>query len=330
MTLTQLAKMKKSQGITAALEELASGSQETATAEHVQTLQRGLEAQSNAIVAKAAELVAKFNADQLVPDLCRAFDRFMGNAIESDKHCLAKTAIVKALHTMRSNQPQVFLLGMTCYWQARPREGQRDEAARLRVASIVAHGELGNRSELEPLIDLLVDPVSEVRHAAVQAVSAMGGREGKLVIRLKARIGDDNPGVMEQCFAGLLDEDGRHTPFVASFLDSADDAIRVSAAFALAESGDKSALEILVSSWKRTKDAQSKRDLLVAISIIRNEQARQFLCSLIADGGEDAKGAISALAAYRSNPDVRLQVEQEVLRAADLHLRRFFQGKFGE
>lgn len=124
--------------------------------------------------------------------------------MSADKHCRAKTTIVQALHQLRNDHTAVFVDGMRCYWPARPYTDNRDEAAALRIASAIAYAELGSPTELEPLIDLLVDPVSDVHLAAVRALVALGGPHGARVIRLKTVLGDDNPNVMEECFAGLL------------------------------------------------------------------------------------------------------------------------------
>jgi len=85
-----------------------------------------------------------------------------------------------------------------------------------------------------------------------------------------------------------------YLPFVENFLESKDDRVRVSAAVAIGESGHKKALETLRSCWKQTADLDFKRDLLVAISLLRSEHAIQFLLSLIEDAEDSAADAWAA------------------------------------
>lgn len=329
--LLSVTSMKRPRSLNASLEHLSACSEQVEKTGAVQILRGALAAKLHSIVAKAAGLVGKLKLDELIPDLCSAFDRFMGNGMSSDKSCLAKTAIVEALHQLGSDQPAVFLLGMRCYWPERPWADQRDEAADLRIAAAKAHAELGRRSELGPLVDLLVDPVSDVRHMAVRALAAMGGEQGAPVLRLKTRIGDSNVSVIEACFAGLLEVDGdQYVPFVAEFLDSADDRKQVAAAIALGDSGHTRAFDALASCFKRTHDSDFQRDLLVAISLLRNDQAVQFLLCLIESGKGHARDALVTLAIYKSNPQRRHQVEEAVDRAGTAELRRLFDDKFGK
>jgi HEAT repeat protein len=321
--------MKGSRKTKAALEELAANLERAERVTAANTLRSALASKSNLLVQKAAGLAGKLKAEELVPDLSTAFRRFTGDGMRADRFCVAKTAIVNALRQLGRDQPEIFLVGMKCYWPARPRTGQRDEAVPLRIASATAHAELGRQSELEPFVDLLVDPVSDVRHAAVRSLVALGGQQGVLILRLKVLSGDDNPSVIDECFTGLLEADGdRSLPFVASFLDAADSHLRISAAVAIGESGHKLALDTLVSRWKRAADPEFSRDLLVAIAILRSEPATQFLLSLVESGGPGAADALVALAAYRSNPKLRCRVEEAVARASRTELQELFEYKF--
>jgi HEAT repeat protein len=323
--------MNGSRGIKTSLEQLAAGLERADRAAAVATLRRGLAAKSNRVVQMAADLAAKLQADELVADLCTAFERFTGKGMPADKACSAKTAIVQALRQCGRNRPEVFLFGMKCYWPERPYADRRDEAAALRIASVVAHAELGSPSDLEPLVDLLLDPVSEVRQAAVRGLVALGGQQAALVLRLKALSGDANPSVLDECFTGLLEVDGdRYLSFVADFMESADDRIRVAAALAIGECGHSRALDTLVSRWQRSTDSDFNRDLLVAIAILRNEEAMRFLLSLIESGGRCATDALLVLAAYRSNPEVLRRVHEAVEKANTPELRRLFAAKFGK
>jgi HEAT repeat protein len=321
--------MAKGKGIKAALEDLAGVVTPADTPEALATLRDGLGAKSNAIVARAAELVGKRKAVQLIPDLCAAFSRFLGAGMASDKICLAKTAIVKALQELGSNQTEVFLTGMACYWPERPRPGQRDEAAPLRIASVTAHAQFGSSFDLEPLVDCLGDPVDNVRHRAAAALAAIGG-QGIPLLRFKANVGDDNPSVMEECFNGLLRSDpNKYVPFVGRFLEDRDERIRVVAALALGQTGREKALELLISTWRMTPDRDLQRDLAVAIALMRKDSGLRFLLSLVQGDASIAEDALAALATYRSDPQIRQAVLETVRQTDNPEILRLFEQYFG-
>jgi hypothetical protein len=220
---------------------------------------------------------------------------------------------------------------MTFYWPNKPQPGERDQATPLRIAAALAHAELAPREDLEPLIDLLVDPVADVRQIGVRALVAMGGREGKLLARLKARLGDHNPSVMDECFCGMLEgEDGaRNLSFVADFIDSHDSRVGFAAALAIAESRHKKpAFDIILTHWHQAVDPGFRADLLTALAMLKNEQAFRFLLGLIEAKGESAEDALADLAVHRSNPAVRARIEDVVQRIGDTNLRRLFAAKF--
>jgi len=323
--------MKGPKGIKTLLDELGATLDRVDTKKAVPTLRNALAAKSAAIVAQGADLAGKLKATDLVGDLCTAFGSFMGAGLATDKHCLAKTAIVKALHQLQSHQPAVFLDGMTCYWPYQPRPGQRDEATPLRIAATIAYAELASRSELDLLVDRLVDPVSDVRQVAVRGLVALGGPTAAMVLRLKVLLGDENPSVMDECFSGLLNCDsGRYLPFVAGFMHAGDDRVRVGAAIALGESGHENAFDLLLACWTASKDQEFRRDLLVAMALLRKDRAWQCLVGLIASGGEDARAALDALATYRTDPQLRRQIEAALAQAGEPELQRVFDKKFGK
>src|SRR4051794_21187023 len=69
-----------------------------------------LAGKSNLAAGKAAEIVRDARLIDLVPNLVRAFDRFM--APGSDKGCAAKTSIARALDALEQNEQDVFLRGI--------------------------------------------------------------------------------------------------------------------------------------------------------------------------------------------------------------------------
>ncbi|MGD8937968.1 MAG: hypothetical protein PVJ72_01225, partial [Gammaproteobacteria bacterium] len=63
-------------------------------------LKKALKEKSNFLVAKAAEWGAEQLGYDLITDLIEAFERFMNDAINTDKTCAAKRAIARALYDL--------------------------------------------------------------------------------------------------------------------------------------------------------------------------------------------------------------------------------------
>jgi HEAT repeat protein len=321
--------MKRPKSITTALAELSKASDAADKREALGTLRTGLESKSQALVVQAAELVARLELNELSADLRAAYDRFSGEGMSADKHCRAKTAIVQALHRLKSDAIAVFLEGMCCYWPERPWGQSRDEAVALRVASAIAYAEMGPQTELDPLVDLLMDPVSDVRMTAVRAIVALGGPRSCLLLRFKTLIGDDDANVIEECFAGLLDCDKeRYLPFVAKYLDGGSSRVRVAAALSLGRTRDAKALDYLAARWRRGADRDFQRDLLISVALLRNEPAIAFLLALLDSDANTAHDALLALSHLQVVPQVRERVEAAVKRLGSESLREVFDRHF--
>lgn len=75
-------------------------------------LQKHLSGKTNLVVAKAAQIAGRVGEDGLAADLVRAFGRFMINPAQTDKGCIAKTEIVKALCALECEPEELFLKGV--------------------------------------------------------------------------------------------------------------------------------------------------------------------------------------------------------------------------
>lgn len=290
------------------------------------TLRKALSSKKHLLVVEAIQQVGDLKVPELEPELCALFDHFEGDGEEEDKRCAAKTAVVKSLHQLGIDRPDHFLRGVrTC----QPSGPDRDEATQLRVASALALTEFAHPDAAEIMIDLLADPMADVRIIAVRCLAALVPHQAYLILRLKVQLGDKSTPVIDECFAMLLHTDSRKSiPFVAGFLSSPDDDIRTSAAIALGESRQHKAFEVLVAKWKQEFATDFRATLLHALAMLRQDYATRFLLSLIEAGGKDAIDALLALAPYRAVESIRSEVETAVSKTQAQELQELFKRKF--
>ncbi len=320
--------MSRPKTTAAALKQLSDEGDGTDKDQATETLRAALSSGTSAVVAQAAELAGRLALPRLARDLCTTFERFSGDGMRADRYCAAKVAIVNALRQLKIERAAPYLSGMTCYWPARPNRGSRDTAAELRIAAAYAHSELGSALEVDELAGLLADPTEDVRLAAVHCVAALGGAICGPLLRLKILLGDDSPSVMAAGFEEILACDKvKHFSVVADYLDSEDSRVRAHAALAIGQSRAPGALEILTAKWRSTFDDDFKPDLLIAIALLRDDRAVEFLLSLLEEHRSTARDALAALA-HCHMPRVRQQVEEAIERISDRELRRQFEELF--
>jgi hypothetical protein len=252
---------------------------------------------SNLVVAAAAALAGENALVEASKDLEAAFDRFLVNPL-NDKLCRAKIAIVQALDRMEHEAADVFRRAVSHVQHEPVWGGTEDSAPPLRAAAVVAlaRGE-GSRS-LPILADALADPARDVRIAAASALGAIGTEGAGLLLRLKIRLGDQDPDVLSECLGGLLAVDaGANLPLIVGFLEPGDPAACEAAALALGRSRLPEALEPLKECWPRCHSRELSQQVLLAIAILRRPEATDYLMELVAS--EEEPKAIAALSALR-------------------------------
>src|SRR5579871_2121301 len=247
-------------------------------------LRKALNDRVNLIVAKAAKITAERQFRELIPDLLHAFDRLLENAAERDQQCWGKNAIATALKELGHIESAPFLRGMR-HIQMEPVWGgpmpgaprEADTAETLRgtcLLALAACPDLDRDDALRCFVDALTEKAYTIRLEAVRALGQMGGMEAALVLRLKARLGDEEPPVLGQVFDALLGIEGeRGVPLVSEFLHKAEGAVREEAALALGSSRLARAFELLQKSYNGTRDPEFREVLLRAISLTRAESA---------------------------------------------------------
>jgi HEAT repeat protein len=280
-------------------------------------LRAALRDRSNLVVAIAASVASDQKCVELVTDLETAFDRFMVDPAMTDKLCRAKNAIVQGLDQLEHESPDVFLRAFR-HVQFEPVFGGREDmAASLRAAAIVGLARLGHRSLLPLLIDALVDPKKEVILAGAQALGDQGTEAATLLLRLKARAGDNEPDVVSECLFALLSASPKESlTFVAEFLDSRDTATSEAAMMALGRSRLEEGFDLL-KAFAQKHPIGSHDTLYMAMAMLRLPVANEFLLEIVAAGPEkNAMLALSALLIYRYDPNLRERIIQAVTRSA--------------
>lgn len=299
-------------------------------------LRRGLDSRRAPVAAKAARLVGELSLINFAAELAAAFDRFMIEPVKSDRGCVAKTAIARALVELGEPRETVFLRGVRHRQPEPAYGGPVDTAAELR--GICAHGLAGSGhpDAVLELVNLLVDPEWQVRAEAPRALGSSGRFVAEPLLRLKALSGDKEPDVVAECLGGLLAIDSeRSLDFVAGFLDSREPGLAQAAALALGESRQEEAVAVLKEACGRCSDPELRRTLLLSIAMTRRPPAFDFLIVLVAEARPGrAAEALAALAIHRHDDRIRERVETVLAdrgpaeRGPEAEVHRVFEREF--
>jgi len=319
----------KKRGIEAKLARLAALSKEPVSVATSDELRTYLADTSNFVVAEAAAIVGKAKLAELGPDLTAAFDRFMVDAEDSDKQCRAKFAIAEALNQIEFDKPEAFLRGIR-HFQFEPVWGKSvDTAGHLRGASAFGLVRLHHRDVLALVVDLLADPEMVARVAAVQALEGIGSVAAVPLLRLKARLGDQEPEVTCECLSVLLRMEPEAVAFVAEFLREGDEAVQEGGALALGETRRPGAFDVLRDFATDSQPGTVRDAVFLAISMLRLPVAIDFLLERISQK-ETARSAIATLAIHRHNERIRERVTAAVAQSKDAALQAWLERKFRE
>ena len=276
-----------------------------------------LAGKSNLVAAKAARIAGEWLAAELAPQLVEAFDRFMVKPDTTDKRCAAKIEILKALCKLEYPYPAVFRRGIQHIQMEPTWGGSVDTAAEVRALGAMGLAQTNYTEALEEIVPLLLDLERDARIGAVRAVAASGLPGGVLLLRLKTLSGDD-PEVLGECFAALLRADpAKSLEFVAEFLDHREEAIAEAAALALGESRLESAFAALRDASQQLRARPLGRTLLLAMALLRRENAIDYLLDLVQNGGsQNSADAVEALAMYKEDPSLQQRLDR-ALQARD-------------
>ncbi|MEH2220269.1 MAG: HEAT repeat domain-containing protein [Nostoc sp.] len=300
--------MPKSQKLEEILSILAKIREHPTSEEGMIILRQGLKSKYSIAVAQAAKIVGESTITELVADLVEAFARMMVKPAQIDQNCLAKKEIAETLYHLEYSDENFFLRGIRHIQMEPVWGGVEDTAAHLR--GICALGLV--RMNYSDVMNELADPKPEARVAAAKAIAYTGNPQGVPLLRLKTRIGDQAPQVISECFSALLQlAPTDSVAIVASFLFDRKEQICELAALTLGESRLEEAFDILRNCWQQTRNVELRRTLLLAIGMLRQDKAIDFLILLVAQGKDiDVKDAIAALAIYREDRELWQRVDR--------------------
>lgn len=274
---------------------------------------------SNHVVAAAAATAERFEAGALAPDLVQAFERVMRDPGKVDPGCKALIAIVQALVQLEDAAAKVFFAGIRHVQREGSYGPPVDAAAPLRGLCGRGLARMGHPDALLECVTLLADTEIPARTGAIQAIADSGRPDGILLLRLKALLGDKEIEVTGECFGAVLSLDpSGSVEFVAKFLNPDKEGIGEQAALALGESHLPAAFPILREAWERGGAAEQRRTLLVAIAMLRIDDALEFLLDrLRTETVRVAADALAGLAFYARDEAITARIEEIIRQRED-------------
>jgi hypothetical protein len=196
--------------------------------------------------------------------------------------------------------------------------------------ALAACNDLTRSQTFRHLIDPLTEKEAAVRVEGSRAIAALDGEEAALMLRLKARLGDEEPSVIGQVFDSLLEVERENgLAFVADFLRSENEDLQAEAALSVGSSRLPAGVDLLLEELPRVKKQTLRDVVLRGLSASRQSRAIEFLLGLVTQESGDAMGALDALSMHRGSAAVREPVEAAV-RASSPEVQARFREKFGD
>ncbi|MBD3421385.1 MAG: hypothetical protein GF398_14810 [Chitinivibrionales bacterium] len=291
---------------------------------------KALESKQNLLVAKAAKAVQMHELTAHTPQLIAAFERFLIEGEKTDKLCHAKTAITTALDELNCVDCGIFLKGIHCRQYEPSWGGSTDTAGELRAISATALAGSGYAGIYYELTDLLYDSEPRARSGAARALAFMGTESSELILRARILAGELVEDVVGTCFSALMGINPHQSfDFVARYLEDKNPAIAEEAAFALGESRVAPALDALRNVYAHTFNTEWKRTLLIAVALIRTDEALGFLIDAVANEEvASAHHALEALSSYGHDEKLVERLQVVVAQRGDEAIRSRFYAVF--
>jgi HEAT repeat protein len=266
-----------------------------------------LSSRYNRVIAKAAKILDNLRIADLCPQMADALTRLLSKGEASDKGCVAMLALARALVNLDHDAPELYMQGMK-YVQKEASWGPPvDTAVDLRATCAMGLVNSLYPSKYNALIELLVDAEWGARSGAVRALAALGTESAYILLRYKARIGDENPEVVSTCLEALLAGEGSPAlPLVTAIATTADPETREAAVLALGASRRDDAIAWLIHRCGEAVRENDRRPLYLALSSSRTEPALDFLLELLRTASSSTFALVNEALAIHSR-DSQLQ-----------------------
>lgn len=315
------------------LEEVARLREEGPSASAWVALERVLEKGPGLVVAKAAHLAAEWEASELGGGLVAAFDRLILGGYDLDAQCWGKVALLKALRQLEWPDYRVYARGCRVRQMEPVWGGREDSAASLRVLAFQGLADCLSAPEqvvLEALTDLLADPVGLVRADVARAAPSTGYLAAAYPLRLKVRLGEEDPRVLGACFDSLLAlQRSDAVGFVAEYARTEKPEVRAEALTALAAADLEEAVNVAREAWSQLSDPRLKKTLLLAFGSSPVASAHAFLLEVLAEAPLPlAAQALEALRP-RADAETRRAIGDKVEARGEERLLEAFLQQFG-
>ena len=292
---------------------------------------RSLLASKHGMVAsKGAQLTAEAKRETLIPDLLRAFDRFLVNGEKTDRGCVGKFAAINALCALDHRDGDLYRRGLHVI-QLEASFGPRvDSAAELRGRCAIALAECGAPRAILDIVPLLVESQPQARLGAARAIGAFGSEEAAAILRLKVLTGDPEPIVLAECCLALLHISiADHAPFLIPFLQTSDDALTIDFVTNLTESRDPAILPIIQALYPTASSPSVRKAILSALALMRIDGALEFLLELLTtELHARAMEALDALRVRRADDRLRTRLEAAITQRNDPALLKHYRAVF--
>jgi HEAT repeat protein len=268
----------------------------------------------NRVIAKAAKILDNLRVSDLCPQMAEALTRLFSKGEASDKGCVAMLSLARALVNLDHDDAELYLKGMK-YVQKEASWGPPvDTAVDLRATCAMGLVNGLYPSKYNPLIELLVDAEWGARSGAVRALAALGTEPAYVLLRYKARIGDENPEVLSTCLEALLAGEGASAlPLVTTIALSADPEIREAAILALGASRRDDAVAWLIQRSVEAVRESERRPLYLALSSSRTDPALNYLFELLRTASSSTFASVNeALAIHSRDSQLRDRLEAAI------------------
>lgn len=284
------------------------------TAEGAKVFASALASKYFRVVVKAAKIADNLRAVTLCPAMAEKLRALLDKADGADKGCAAMEALARALVSLDLDDPELYLLGMK-YVQKEASWGPPvDTAVSLRATCAMGLANGYYPSKLQPMIELLVDPEWGARVGAARAIGAVGTEAAFLLLRFKARVGDENAEVISQCLESLLAGEGAAALDLAtSIATGGSEETREAAVLALGASRRADAVAWLMARVPVTMRERDRQSLLLAISSSRTEAALDYLLELLRTASSAVFAqANEALAIHNRDGQLRERIDEAI------------------